>query len=179
MSSTVNPFATNGRAVSGLVRVAVRTALAAVCTAPLMAGVTYAQERAPSGDVAAQTLQEVTVTGSRIRREGFEAPTPVAVISTEALEANATSNLADTLNTMPNFQGSATPQSSVVTVTSGTQAVNGLNIGGLGVTRTLTLVNGQRTVGSTLEGTVDVSELPQQLITRVEAVPPPATVRMR
>ncbi len=169
MSSTVVPFIMKGIAREGLVRAAVRTTLAAVCTSPFMLPA-HAQERSSSADTAAQTLQEITVTGSRIRREGFEAPTPVAVISTEALESNATSNLADTLNTMPNFQGSATPQSSVVTVTSGTQAVNGLNIGGLGVTRTLTLVNGQRTVGSTLEGTVDVSELPQQLITRVDVV---------
>lgn len=170
MNSTVNQFATNGIAVNGLVRAAIRTTLAAVCTSPLMIGGAFAQERSSTNEAAAQTLQEVTVTGSRIKREGFEAPTPVAVISTEALQNTATSNLADTLNTMPNFQGSATPQSSVVTVTSGTQAVNGLNIGGLGVTRTLTLVNGQRTVGSTLEGTVDVSELPQQLITRVDVV---------
>lgn len=170
MSSTVNQFVINGRAVNGLVRAAIRTTLATVCTTPLMVGGAYAQERGSTNEAAAQTLQEVTVTGSRIKREGFEAPTPVAVISSEALEANATSNLADTLNTMPNFQGSATPQSSVVTVTSGTQAVNGLNIGGLGVTRTLTLVNGQRMVGSTLEGVVDVSELPQQLITRVDVV---------
>jgi outer membrane receptor protein involved in Fe transport len=175
MSSTKNRCATNalavnGLAANGLVRAAIRTTLAAVCTSPLMMAGAYAQVASSTNEVAGQTLQEVTVTGSRIRREGFEAPTPVAVIGTEALQTTATSNLADTLNTMPNFQGSATPQSSVVTVTSGTQAVNGLNIGGLGVTRTLTLVNGQRTVGSTLEGTVDVSELPQQLISRVDVV---------
>src|SRR5690606_28231471 len=137
---------------------------------PFVISNVHAQNVGTAGGAAAQAVNEVTVTGSRIRREGFEAPTPVAVISTEALETTATSNLADTLNTMPNFQGSATPQSSAVTVTTGTQAVHGLNIGGLGVTRTLTLVNGQRTVGSTLEGTVDVSELPQQLITRVDVV---------
>lgn len=169
MSSTVNQFTTNGTAVNGLVRTAIRATLAAVCTTPLLMSGAYAQEKSSTNE-AATTLQEVTVTGSRIRREGFEAPTPVAIINSEALQTNATSNLADTLNTMPNFQGSATPQSSVVTVTSGTQAVNGLNIGGLGVSRTLTLVNGQRTVGSTLEGTVDVSELPQQLISRVDVV---------
>lgn len=104
MSSTVNQFATNGPAVNGLVRVAIRTTLAAVCTTPLMVGGAYAQAVGSTNDAAAQTLQEVTVTGSRIRREGFEAPTPVVVISTEALQNTATSNLADTLNTMPNFQ---------------------------------------------------------------------------
>ena len=90
MSSTVAQYVTNGSAVNGLVRAAIRTTLAAVCTAPLMAGGAYAQQRASTSDAAAQPIDEVTVTGSRIRREGFEAPTPVAVISSEALQNNAT-----------------------------------------------------------------------------------------
>jgi iron complex outermembrane receptor protein len=168
MRSTVKYEARHGSTPGGTVAAVVRSALASVCATPFMMGSVYAQSAASTTDALVQ--EEITVTGSRIRREGFEAPTPVAVIGIESLEATATSNVADTLNTMPNFQNSATPQSSAVTVTSGTQAVNGLNIGGLGVTRTLVLVNGRRTVGSTLEGTVDVSELPQQLITRVDVV---------
>lgn len=114
--------------------------------------------------------ETVVVSGSRIVRDGFSSPTPVTVVGSEVLQNNATSNIADALNTMPNFAGSATPQNSAVTVTSGTQAINGLNIGGLGAVRTLVLVNGQRMVGSVLTGLVDVSELPQQLITRVDVV---------
>lgn len=159
-----------------------RTAFA-LCVTPLLAvvgagGTTLAvaqqiadePQSAASPPPAAESVSEVVVSGSRIQRDGYNAPTPVSVINQDILQTNATSNIADLLNTMPNFVGSATPQSSAVTVTSGTQAVNGLNIGGLGANRTLVLVNGQRTVSSTLTGIVDVSELPQQLITRVDVV---------
>lgn len=158
-----------------------RTALV-LCVTPLLAvvgggGATLAvaqesadQSQATPPQPAAEPVTEVVVSGSRIQRDGYNAPTPVSVINQETLQTNATSNVADLLNTMPNFVGSATPQSSAVTVTSGTQAVNGLNIGGLGANRTLVLVNGQRTVSSTLTGIVDVSELPQQLISRVDVV---------
>lgn len=71
MNSTVNQFATNGIAVNGLVRAAIRTTLAAVCTSPLMIGGAFAQERSSTNEAAAQTLQEVTVTGSRIKRKGL------------------------------------------------------------------------------------------------------------
>jgi outer membrane receptor for ferrienterochelin and colicin len=127
-----------------------------------------ASEAAASEQLAAP--ETVVVSGSRIVRDGYNSPTPVSVVGIEVLQGNATSNIADALNTLPNFAGSATPQTSAVTVTSGQQAINGLNIGGLGATRTLVLVNGQRTVGSVLTGVVDVSELPQQLISRVDVV---------
>src|SRR6202030_959627 len=116
----------------------------------------------------AASLETIVVSGSRIVRDGYSSPTPVSVIGAGVIQTNATSNVADALNTLPNFAGSATPQSTAVTVTSGQQAINGLNIGGLGATRTLVLVNGQRTVGSVLTGVVDVSELPQQVISRVD-----------
>ena len=162
-----------------------RSALGAPALAALLAvggtQIAFAQEAAPTPQLA-QTAsavaasaqggepETIVVSGSRIVRDGFSSPTPVTVVGAEILQSNATSNIADALNTMPNFAGSATPQTSAVTVTSGTQAINGLNIGGLGAVRTLVLVNGQRMVGSVLTGLVDVSELPQQLITRVDVV---------
>ena len=152
------------------VRTVKRIGRATLSATPLVAailvgGVAQAQQAA-----APAAPEEVVVSGSRIQHDGYSSPTPTAVVNEEVLKANATSNLADTLNTMPNFVGSATPQTSAITVTSGQQAVNGLNLGGLGQTRTLVLLNGQRTVGSTLTGVVDVTELPQQLIKRVDVV---------
>src|SRR5690606_32410495 len=131
MNASTRSIAADSISMQGsLIRAAVRIALAAVCASPLFIGSAQAQQSGAAASAATQSLHVVTVAGSRIRREWFEAPTPVAVISTEALESNATSNLADTLNTMPNSQGSATPQPPAVTVTSGTQAVHGLIIGG-------------------------------------------------
>ncbi len=118
----------------------------------------------------APQVEEIVVTGSRVVRDGYEAPTPVSVVGVEALQNTATSNLADTINQLPVLQGSTTPATTATLTTSGLGAINGLNLRGLGTTRTLVLLNGQRTVGSILTGVVDVSELPQHLIERVETV---------
>ena len=121
---------------------------------------------------AAQTpaVEEVVITGSRIVRDGYEAPTPVSVVTVEQLQTSATSNIADYVNTLPSISGSTTPTSTTTVINGGNGAVNSLNLRGLGTVRTLTLLNGQRTVGSINTGVVDVSELPQQLISRVDVV---------
>jgi iron complex outermembrane receptor protein len=118
----------------------------------------------------APAVEEIVVTGSRVVRDGYEAPTPVSVVGIEALQTAATSNLADSINQLPVLQGSSTPSTTATTTTTGQSAINGLNLRGLGTTRTLVLLNGQRTVGSILTGVVDVSELPQSLIERVDVV---------
>jgi outer membrane receptor protein involved in Fe transport len=138
----------------------------------LAAGATsaYAQQAAPAQTAQAPAVEEIIVTGSRVVRDGYEAPTPVSVVGVEALQTTATSNLADSINQLPVLQGSSTPSTTATTTTTGTSAINGLNLRGLGTSRTLVLLNGQRTVGSILTGVVDVSELPQSLIERVDVV---------
>jgi len=127
----------------------------------------FAQAQTAQGEVA---VDEIVVTGTRVVRDGYEAPTPVSVIGIEQLENQATSNLADSINQLPTLLGSSTPQGSVANTTSGQGAINGLSLRGFGTSRTLVLLNGQRTVGSVLTGVVDVSELPQHLIERVDVV---------
>jgi iron complex outermembrane receptor protein len=145
-------------------------ALLAVAAAP---GAVYAQaspDQAATQSAQAPAVEEIVVTGSRVVRDGYEAPTPVSVVGIEALQNTATSNLADSINQLPVLAGSATPSTTATTTTTGTAAINGLNLRGLGTSRTLVLLNGQRTVGSILTGVVDVSELPQHLIERVDVV---------
>ena len=54
----------------------------------------------------ANNIEEVVVTGSRIVRDGYEAPTPLTVVNAAALSEAATGNVAAQLNTMPVFSGS-------------------------------------------------------------------------
>jgi iron complex outermembrane recepter protein len=115
-------------------------------------------------------LAEVVVTGSRVEREGFEAPTPLTVMGIEEMNAAPASNLAEFVNTLPSIVGSATPQNSNTSISSGAAGVNALNLRALGTVRTLVLVDGQRSVGSLLNGTVDVNNIPQALVQRVEVV---------
>jgi len=118
----------------------------------------------------ADSLDEVVITGSRVERAGFEAPTPLTVMGIEELKAAPVSNLAEFVNTLPSVVGSATPQTSNTSISAGTAGVNALNLRGLGTVRTLVLVDGQRSVGSILNGTVDVNNIPQSLVKRVEVV---------
>lgn len=131
-----------------------------------------AQTTAKPAQTAAdpEALEELVITGSRVVRDGYDAPTPVTVIGVEAFENTAASNLADAINQLPAVANSSTPTSTAQTVSAGTGGINGLNLRGLGVTRTLVLLNGQRTVGSILTGAVDASELPQSLVERVDVV---------
>jgi len=132
-------------------------------------------EAAPAEVAAAATyadgaVEEVVITGTRIVRDGYEAPTPVTVMSVEQLQTFASPNIADALNTMPELAGSQTPTSSVTNASSGASNINALNLRALGTNRTLVLVDGQRMVASSLSGLVDVNLIPQDLVSRVEVV---------
>src|SRR5437868_2960251 len=59
-------------------------------------------------------VEQIVVTGSRIgRADGFEAPTPVTVLGETELRSFASSNIADSINSLPVFAGSMTPGSAV------------------------------------------------------------------
>jgi len=119
---------------------------------------------------AAQTLDEVIVTGSRIVRDGYEAPTPLTVVDAAAISNAATANLADQLRTMPVFAGNVNPTQGTGSPSSYGGGLNTLNLRSMGANRTLVLIDGQRVVSSRLDGVVDVNTVPQQLIQRVDIV---------
>ncbi|MCW4460967.1 TonB-dependent receptor [Sphingomonas sp. BT-65] len=113
---------------------------------------------------------EITVTGSRIVRDGYDAPTPVSVISTKELKAEAPANISDFVNTLPAVRGSGTAASTNGSLSNGAAGINSVNLRNLGANRTLVLFDGQRSVASTTTGSVDVNTFPQALIQRVEVV---------
>lgn len=159
----------NASALGGVLTRLLRHTLSATpVLATIMAGGNAAAQQQSAA--AASEVEEIVVTGSRIVRDGYQAPTPVSVIGLEEMQNQATSNLADFVNTLPSLAASTTAQSTTATVTTGRGAINGLNLRGLGIERTLTLLDGKRVVGGIITGTADVSEFPQQLISRVDVV---------
>jgi len=54
-------------------------------------------------------LEEITVTGSRIVRDGITAPTPVTVVSAERLQNLGATNISSVLNTLPSFRATSNP----------------------------------------------------------------------
>ncbi|MCX7283515.1 MAG: TonB-dependent receptor [Novosphingobium sp.] len=125
-----------------------------------------ADEQAIDGEPAGQ----ITVTGSRIVRDGYDAPTPVSVVSTKELKAEAPANISDFVNTLPAVRGSTTAASTNGSLSNGAAGINSVNLRALGSVRTLVLFDGQRSVASTTTGQVDVNTFPQALIQRVEVV---------
>ena len=113
-------------------------------------------------------MEEVTVTGSRIRDSGMNTPVPVTVVTAEQMDLAAPGNMIDAFNRMPQFLGNSAPGTDVFIGTNAGQSV--LNMRGLGANRTLVLLDGRRVVPSTKQGTLDINLLPESIIKRVEVV---------
>ncbi|GGI73052.1 TonB-dependent receptor [Polymorphobacter multimanifer] len=127
-----------------------------------------AHAQAPAADEPA--AGELVVTGSRVKRDGYNSPTPVSVVSRDEISRSATPNIADYVNTLPSLSGSSTPATTSNMVGQGRQGINAMNVRGIGTVRTLTLLDGRRVGGMANDVTVDVSERPQQLASRVDVV---------
>ena len=128
-----------------------------------------------SADVAdASEAQTITVTGSRVIRNGNSSPSPVTVVATDDLyKSNPGATLAEALNTLPTFAGSRGATSNPTTVGSaagGNGGANQLNLRNLDATRTLVLMDGKRVPPSLFNGVIDVDVIPQMLIERVDVV---------
>jgi len=119
---------------------------------------------------ADETLTEVLVTGSRVVRDGYDAPTPVNVLSADEINAAAPANISDFVNTLPSIAGSQTAATSSGGLSNGVAGIAALNLRALGAGRTLVLFDGQRSVASASTGLVDINTFPQSLISRVEVV---------
>ena len=114
---------------------------------------------------------DVLVTGSRIARDGFQSPTPLTILTeVEIQNSSPSNNIADFVNTLPALAGSTRPANSRLNISSGQAGINALNLRNLGAERTLILVNGRRSVGSTITGLTDINTIPQALISGVEVV---------
>jgi outer membrane receptor protein involved in Fe transport len=124
-----------------------------------------------SGGAAPTANNEVTVTGSRIRRPGVESVVPVTSIGGEEFFQQGQNNVGDSLNELPQLRTTFGQQNSGRFL--GTTGLNLLDLRGLGTQRTLVLVNGRRHVPADILGngvSPDVNTIPNDLIERVDLV---------
>ncbi|MBX9706459.1 MAG: TonB-dependent receptor [Caulobacteraceae bacterium] len=127
-------------------------------------------QSAPAQDEQATQVEEIVVTGSRIRRDPTNSATPLIQVAREDLLTTGQTTVIDYLATIPALSNSVVPSD-----TTG----SGLNDGGLslpnlrslGSGRTLTLVDGRRHVGAG-QGSlaVDIDSIPRLLIENIEIV---------
>lgn len=117
----------------------------------------------------ATNVDKITVTGSRIAREGFVTPSPVTAISAEEIRATGAVNIGDLMTELPQLSPNYTLGNSTRFI--GTAGLGLLDLRGMGTSRTLVLVNGRRHVGSSPGSTaVDVNTIPVEWIERVEVI---------
>jgi iron complex outermembrane receptor protein len=128
------------------------------------------QDASNPEDTAPVDASDIVVTGTRVIRDGYKAPTPTSVIGSAEIAAKAPSNIADFVNELPSLSGSTSPRNNVASLSTGLVGVNALNLRALGANRTLILLDGQRVAASTLTGLVDVNTIPQALVKRVDVV---------
>ena len=77
-------------------------------TVAMLASSFAAQAQTAPGQQAqapAVAVDEITVTGTRVVRDGYEAPTPVTVIGVEQIEAAPMQHLSDFVMRLPAFAG--------------------------------------------------------------------------
>ncbi|ODT91862.1 MAG: TonB-dependent receptor, partial [Rhodanobacter sp. SCN 67-45] len=125
----------------------------------------------PASKDKAKTLNAVVVTGSLIRRVDVETASPVVTIDREAITNSGKPTLGYVLQDMPAISGNATNPSNNSNgggVASPLLEAGGgasrVSLRGLGINRTLVLVDGQRMVNS------DINMLPPDMIDRVDVL---------
>jgi len=133
-----------------------------------MAAPALAQAQQTSAE--ATQVEEIVVTGSRIRRDPTTAPTPLIQVTRETVLTTGQNTVIDYLATIPALANSLVP-SSTTGSTLGAGGLSFANLRALGSGRTLTLVDGRRHVGS--DGgnlAVDIDTIPRLLIQNIEIV---------
>lgn len=120
----------------------------------------HAQEAGAPEDAA--SVDDIVVTASRIDRAGFEAPTPTIHLSAEDLSVGARPNIAAALNDMPQFRATTSAQTTGTNTGAGNAPVD---LRGLGINRTLVLIDGRRVSSEN-----DLNAVPSVLVKGVDVV---------
>ena len=158
-----------------------RTPLVAVGAASaLVLGMTLAHAETSHAQ-GADEMEEVVVTGSRIRRNPLDQPVAIMEIGAGDIENTGLTNLADALQQLP-ISGSAINSQFNVPGNSGfPQDGSGIGAGAaqlsirnVSAKRTLVLVDGKRWIAgasaSGVPGAVDLNTIPDNVIERVEVL---------
>ena len=137
----------------------VKFSLVAVLSLGLMPNSIFAQEAAD------EDVEEVIVTGSKIKKSVFDSSKPLQIISDAAIERTGLNNIGDILQSISSNDGNGLRP--VTTATNGGDGSNQISLRNLGAGRTLVLVDSKRWVTDSY-GNVDMNTIPASMIARVE-----------
>jgi iron complex outermembrane recepter protein len=134
-------------------------------------------QQAPVAAVAAEPLQEIVVTGSRIAAPNAVSTSPIQVISSESIATTGKTDISDLIMQLPQNLNNSLGQD-LGNTTSGLTTAGGIataDLRGLGPNRTLVLVDGRR-LGQGSPNTAiqspapDLDQIPAGLVERIEVV---------
>ena len=115
----------------------------------------------------AQQVEEVVVTGSRIRDINVVSSSQVTTIEVEDIADRGITRVEDYLNDLPQIA-----PGQAITASNGADGTASVNLRGMGCGRTLVLINGQRMAPGTTGGgnCADLNAVPLLLLDRVEVL---------
>jgi len=121
-----------------------------------------------AADDAAESIEKIQVTGSRIKRTDMETSSPVTLIGADDIQAMGASSIDSVLQKMTAAGGAMTNPA----VNNGSGGNARVDLRGLGAQRTLVLVNGRRMInsGTGAASTVDLNTIPVSMIKQVEVL---------
>jgi outer membrane cobalamin receptor len=109
--------------------------------------------------------ETVTVTGSRVARQGFETPTPTTAIGSVELEQKAALTVTDIIAEIPSLAPNQNNNNSQ------NVGVSTFNLRNIGSSRTLVLIDGMRVADTNpTGGGFSINVIPAQLISHMDIV---------
>lgn len=127
---------------------------------------------APAAEAATEAPpQDIIVTGSRIRRKDFVAESPIVTIGSEQIGQKGPATLDNTLTTLPQFSASSGSATQAGANQQARGARANLNLRGLGIARTLVLLDGRRLQPSDpLGNAIDLNTIPNNIVGNIEVI---------
>ena len=115
----------------------------------------------------AQEIEEVVVTGSRLRDPNVISSSQITTVEIEDISDRGITRVEDYLNDLPQIS-----PGQAITASNGSSGAATVNVRNLGCERTLVLINGQRLAPGTTNGgnCADLNSIPTLLLERVEVL---------
>ena len=114
-----------------------------------------------------RVLEETVVTGSRIPKSNLVTAIPTQVLGTPEIDAAGSVDLGEIIKQLPGVALGLSPESTLVDAQNA--GLSSVSLRNLGSNRTLTLIDGRRTVSSSGNSQrVDLGSIPAGLVERIE-----------
>ena len=135
--------------------------------APTEESVEATEEKTQEPKTETKKVEELLVTGARIKRMDLTSSAPVTVLTRAEIDAAGLTSIGDILQHLPSQSGATNTQAN-----NGGDGSTRVSLRGLGSSRTLVLVNGRRYVpgGGGANSSVDLNSIPAAVIECVEVL---------